>query len=144
MLLHLRRRGIDICCLQETRFDSNFHESILLKDYFAFPAYFDGRSRDVNWVIGRHQITTCALVHSDPTGRLYILDVTIKDKVFRLIGVYGPNISNELTAFFRSIGPYEIPSKRVVFMGYRNAVLYPNLDRGACDPISSCCATSHL
>ena len=37
---------------------------------------------------------TCALVLSDPAGRLCVLDVTIKDKAFRLIGVYGPNATS--------------------------------------------------
>ena len=31
LLLYLRRCSIDICCLQETRFDSNFHKDILSK-----------------------------------------------------------------------------------------------------------------
>ena len=35
LLLYLQRRGIDICCLQETHFDSNFHEGILAKDYLS-------------------------------------------------------------------------------------------------------------
>ena len=64
-------------------------------------------------------------------GQIYILDVTIKDKTFRLIRVYGPNASNELPAFFRHIGPYVIPSKAVILVGDWNAVLDPNLDRGA-------------
>ena len=36
LLLYLQRRSIDICCLQETHFDSNFHEGILAKDYLSF------------------------------------------------------------------------------------------------------------
>ena len=31
LFLYLQHRGIDICCLQETRFDFNFHEDILSK-----------------------------------------------------------------------------------------------------------------
>ena len=98
LLLYLKRRGIDICCLQETHFDSNFHESILSRDYLSFSAYFDGRSRGVTWLISRRLDATCALVLSDPAGRLCILDVTIKDKAFRLIGVYGSNVTSELLA----------------------------------------------
>ena len=131
LFLYLQRRGIDICCLQETRFDSNFHEDILSKDYLSFSAYFDGRSRGVTWLISRRLDATCALVLSDPAGRLCVVDVTIKDKAFRLIGVYGPNATSELPAFFRRIEPYVIPSKRVILVGDWNAVLDPNLDRGA-------------
>ena len=80
LFLYLQRRGIDICCLQETRFDSNFHEDILSKDYLSFSAYFDGRSRGVTWLISRRLDDTCALVLSDPAGRLCVVDVTIKDK----------------------------------------------------------------
>ena len=54
-----------------------------------------------------------------------------KDKVFRLIGIYGPNVTSELPAFFRHIEPYVVLSKRVILVGDWNAVLDPNLDRGA-------------
>ena len=131
LLLYLQRRGIDICCLQETHFDSNFHEGVLSKDYLSFSAYFDGRSRGVTWLISRRLDASCALVLSDLAGRLCVLDVTIKDKAFRLIGVYGPNATSELPAFFRRIEPYVVPSKRVILVGDWNAVLDPNLDRGA-------------
>ena len=72
----------------------------------------------------------CALVLSDLVGRLCVLDVTIKDKAFWLIEVYGPNAISKLPAFFRRIDPYVIPSKRVILAGDWNTVLDPNLDRG--------------
>ena len=131
LLLYLRRRGIDICCSHETRFDSNFHEDILSKDYLS-SAYFDGRSRGVNWLLSRRLVATCSLVLSDPAGRLCVLDVTIvKDKALRPIGVYGSHATSELPTFFRRIEPYVMPSKRVILVGDWNAVLDPNLDRGA-------------
>ena len=40
----------------------------------------------VTWLISRRLDATCALVLSDPAGRLCVVDVTIKDKVFQLIG----------------------------------------------------------
>ena len=128
LLLYLQHRGIDICCLQETRFDSNFHEDILSKDHLSFSAYFESSSRGVTWLVSRRLVAMWALVLSDPTGRLCVQDVTIKDKVFRLIG---PNATRELLAFFRRIEPYVIPSKRVILVRDWNAVLDPNLDRGA-------------
>ena len=129
--LYLQHRSIDICCLQETRFDSNFHEGILSKDYLSFSAYFDGRSKGVTWLVSRRLDASCALVLSDPAGRLCVLDVTIKDKAFRLVGAYGPNATSELPAFIRRIEPYVIPSKWVILVGDWNAVFDPNLDRGA-------------
>ena len=45
LLLYLQHYSIDICCLQETCFDSNFHENILLRDYLSFSVCFDGHSR---------------------------------------------------------------------------------------------------
>ena len=131
LLLNLQRRGINICGLQETHFDSNFHEGILSRGYLSFSACFDGRSRGVTWLVSRRLDASCALVLSDPAGRLCVLDVTIKDKAFRLIGVYGHNVTSELPAFFRRIEPYVVPSKRVILVGDWNAVLDPNLDRGA-------------
>ena len=103
LLLYFQHHGIDICCLQETRFDSNFHEGILSRNYLSFSAYFDGRYRGVTWLISRHLDATYALVLSDPADRLCILDVTIKDKAFRLIGVYGPNAACDLPSFFQRI-----------------------------------------
>ena len=89
-----------------------FLEDILSKDCLAFSAYFDGCSRGVTWLVSRRLITTCALA-----GRLCVLDVTIKDKAFQLIGVYGPKANSELPAFFRCIELYVIPLKRVILMG---------------------------
>ena len=48
-------------------------------------------------------IASCAFVLSDPADRLCVLDVIIKDRTFRLIGVYGPNVVSVLPKFFRRI-----------------------------------------
>ena len=66
-----------------------------------------------------------------------VLDVTIKDKAFRLIGVYGPNVTSELPAFSRRIEPYVVPSKRVILVGDWNAVLDPNLVPALVAPLSN-------
>ena len=65
------------------------------------------------------------------SGGQTVLDVTIKDKVLRLIGVHRPNATSELPAFFWRIKPYVIASKQVILVEDWNAVLDPNLDRGA-------------
>ena len=56
--------------------------SILHRDYLSFSAYFDSHSRGVTWLINKCLISTVILVLSDPMGRRYILDVTIKDRCF--------------------------------------------------------------
>ena len=72
LLLCLQRRGIDICCLQETRFDSNFHEDILSKDYLSFSAYFEGRSRGVTWLVSRRLVATCSVDKTGTDGGSYL------------------------------------------------------------------------
>ena len=130
LLAHLKQRGADICCIQETHFDSNFRESILSRVYEPFSAYFDGRARGVSWLICRGLSASCSLVFSDPEGRLCVLDATIKGRAFRFIGVYGPNANSELPDFFRRIEPFMTSSRRLVLAGDWNAVLDPKIDRG--------------
>ena len=127
---HLEDRGVDICVIQETHFDSSFHEDILSGVYEPFSAFFDGRSRGVTWLVSRSLKASCTLVFSDPQGRLCVLDITIKGKVFRLIGVYGPNTKSELPDFFRGIEPYMTSARPVILAGDWNAVLDPSIDRG--------------
>jgi len=130
LLERLKSREVDICCIQETRFDSNFRESILSEVYEPFSACFDGRSRGVSWLFSRNLHASCSLVFSDPTGRLCVVDATIEGRAFRFIGVYGPNATSELPDFFRRIEPYVTSSRRVVLTGDWNAVLDPRVDRG--------------
>ena len=97
----------------------------------SFSANFDDHSRGVTWLVSRCLVATRVLILLDPAGRLCVLDVTIKDKAFRLIGVYRTNATRELPTFFRRIKPYVIPSKQVILAGDWNAILDPNLDREA-------------
>ena len=62
LLLYLQRHDIDICCLQETYFDSKFYEGILSRDYLSFSVYFDGCSGGVTWLVSRRLIASCTLV----------------------------------------------------------------------------------
>ena len=66
-----------------------------------------------------------------------LLNSTIKDKAFQLTGVYEPNATSELPAFFRRIEPYVVPSKRVILVGDWNAALDPNFDRGAISAVTN-------
>ena len=117
LLLHLQSCGIEICCLQETLFDSNFHEGILSREYWSFSAYFDGRSRGLIRLVSRHLFVSCVLVVSDPVNRLCVLDVIIKDKVWQLIVVYEPNANSKLPDFLWCIKPYMIASRWVILVG---------------------------
>ena len=112
--------------LKDTHFDYNFHEVILLRDYLSFWAYFDGHSRGVTWLINRRLISMCTLVLSDPASRLCILDVTTKDKAFRLLWLYGSDAVRELPTLFRRIEPYMTSSRRVILVSHWNVVLDPN------------------
>ena len=72
--------------------------------------------------------TLCRLFNAK--GRFCVLDVTIKDKVFRLIGIYGPCATSELPDFFQHINPFKTSSKQIILVVDWKAVLDPNLDRG--------------
>ena len=105
LLRTLQHFDVSICCLQETHFIPSDCESILSRDFLLFSAYFDSHSRGVSWLISRSLNAACTHVYADPAGRLCVVDVTIKGEVFRLIGVYGPNLQAERVAFFRGSIP---------------------------------------
>ena len=115
LLLNLQCRGIDICCLQETNFDSNLREGILTRDYLSFSAFLTV-VLGVTWLISKLLISRCTLVLSNPTGRICILDVTIKKRVVCLIGVYGPNVVSELSAFFGCVVTRVTSLRQVIFL----------------------------
>lgn len=58
-----------------------------------------------------------------------MLDVSIKDKARRLIGVYAANDHCERPDFFRHIKAFLTTSCRLVLAGDWNAFLDPNIDR---------------
>ena len=59
-----------------------------------------------------------------------MLAVTMADKAFRLIRIYGSNTTSELPDFFRRIELFVTSSKQVVLVGDWNTVHDPNLGRG--------------
>lgn len=65
----------------------------------------------------------CTLVFADLEGRLCLVDATINDQSFHLIGIYEPNGSRERAAFLRSIDPVLMTFLRVILVGDSNAVL---------------------
>lgn len=65
----------------------------------------------------------------DLEGRLCVVDATIKDQAFCLIGVYASNDSREWAAFLQQIDPFLTTSHQVILAGDWNAVLDLNIDR---------------
>ena len=127
--LDLQHLGVDICCVQETHFIPGDHLRTLSKTFKAYSAYYNSRSRGVSWLVKRSLDASCDPCYLDPEGRLCVLDVTIKGRAFRLIGVYAPNSQVELAAFFRRIEQFMGTSRTVILAGDWNAVLDPDLDR---------------
>ena len=125
----LQHLDVNICCLQETHFIPSDYLNVLTKRYDLFSAYFDSHSRGVSWLISHSLKATCSLVFADPAGRICVVDITIKEDTFRLIGVYAPNCQAERISFFQRIDPFVTSSKRVVLAGDWNAVLDPSIDR---------------
>ena len=68
-----------------------------------FSTYFDGHARGVSRLINRKFNATCSLIFSDPAGRFCVLEVTIRDKEFHLIGVYELNVTSEVPDFLQHI-----------------------------------------
>ena len=56
-------------------------------------------------------------------------DVAVKSFKFRLVVVYVPNFATERASFFRQLAPFLDDSKRLVLMGYWNAIIDPKIDR---------------
>lgn len=92
--------------MQKSRFSIRDHEDILCKGFVLFSAYFDGRSIEVCWLLGKSVKTVCVLVFADLARRHCLLDLTIKDKGLRLGGVYAPNKNAERSDLFWPIEPF--------------------------------------
>lgn len=76
---------------------------------------FDNCTRGVSCLVSHSLDVTCSLVLTDLAERLCMLDVNIKEKVFRVIGVYAPNDYRKCEAAFQQINQFLISSKQVVF-----------------------------
>lgn len=76
-----------------------------VSEVLRYSERFDAPSIGVSWVVCRSLNAVCALVSSGQTGKLSVLDVTIKYKSLRLIGVYAPNNHTERLDLLRIIEP---------------------------------------
>ena len=56
-------------------------------------------------------------------------DVAVKSFKFRLVAIYASNIAVVRVSFFRRLAPFLDDTKRLVLMGYWNAILDPKIDK---------------
>lgn len=68
-------------------------------------------------LMAHDQIFKCALVFENQADGLCVLDVTISEKVFYIIGVYAPSDHAVRPVLFRSIVPFPTTS-RVTLTGF--------------------------
>lgn len=73
-VLHI---GIDVCCIQETRF-STLGRKYFLTGRFLYLACLDGRSGSVSWIVSKSLNIAYALVVQDSVGKHCMLDDTIE------------------------------------------------------------------
>lgn len=78
-LTRVNGRGVDVCCLQETRFSTRDRKSILSRGFSLYSTCFNGHSRRVSWPVSKPLHAAYALVFADPAERLCVLGVTIKN-----------------------------------------------------------------
>lgn len=88
--------------MQETHFIASNHEDVLVRKFHLFSAYFDCHYlRGASWLANCSLSMTCSLLFADTPSS--VLNVTLKKKVFQLIGVYAPNNSKEHLPFWLDI-----------------------------------------
>lgn len=73
---------VNVCCIQQTWFSTCNSEYILSKVLYS--TYFDRHSGGVSSLVSKSLDVTCALVFADPLGRLYMLDIAIRNITIRL------------------------------------------------------------
>lgn len=84
---NLQCLGVNVCCIQETQLSTHDDEYILSKRFVLYSVYSDESLRGVSWLV----MAVCALFFADLVGKLFMLNVTIKDKPLCLIGLSAPN-----------------------------------------------------
>ena len=98
---------------------------MLESDFNVFSAY-DSRIRTgVSLLVGRSLDADVDVVFAGDGGRLVVVDVAVKSFKFRLVAVYASNIAAKKVSFFRQLAPFLDDTKRLVLMGYWNAILDP-------------------
>ena len=102
---------------------------MLESDFNVFSAYGSCSSAGVSLLVGHSLNADVDVVFVGDGGRLVVADVAVKSFKFRLVVVYAPNITVESLSFFRRLARFLDDSKRLVLMGYWNAILDPKIDK---------------
>lgn len=89
---------LNIFCIQNTHLITGDYERVLSMKFRIFSTYFDNRSKGVSWLVSKSFFGRNL---STRLWRSWVLDVTIKDKAFQLIGVHAPNDYGEWEALFQ-------------------------------------------
>ena len=115
--------------VQETHFTCGANCRVLESDFNVFSAYRTCTSAGVSLLVGRSLDADDDVVFAGDGGRLVVADVAVKSFKLRLVAVYTSNIAAERISFFRRLVPFLDDTKRLVLMGYWNAILNPMIDK---------------
>ena len=125
----LKKKKIDICFLQET------HSTNLTKkqwetewDYNAFFASHTSNSRGVAILFNNTFQFNLKSTICDPEGRYIFLDISINDKSYSILNVYGPN--NDEPNFFEllKIKLEQVNNENIIIGGDFNVVQDYDID----------------
>ena len=120
---------MDVAVVQKTHLTCATDCRVLENDYVVLSAYGNRCSFGVSLLIGRSLNAYVNLVLADDESRLVVAYVAVKTFEFRVVAVYAPNITAERVSFIRRLAPFLDNPKRIVLVGYWNAILYPKRDR---------------
>ena len=124
----LKNLGVKVAAVQETHIICDVDCCILKSDFNVFSAYGSRTSVGVTLLVGRSLDADVNVVFAGDGGRLVVTDVAVKSFKFRLVEVYASYFPAERTSFFRRLAPFLDDWKRLVLMGYWNAILDPTID----------------
>ena len=120
---------MNVGAVQEIHFTCAVDCRVLEDDYVVLSAYGNRSSVGVSLLIGRSLNADVNLVLADDGDRLVVTDIAVKRFEFLVAAVYAPNIAAERVSFFQWLAPFFGNPKRIVFVGDRNAILDPRIDR---------------
>ena len=129
LFVELSSLSINITAVQETHFTCAVDCWGLKDDYAVLSAYGSRSSVGVSLLIGRSLSAYVNLVLADYGDRLVVANVAVKSFEFRVTTVYAPNITAERVSFFRWLSPFLDNPKRIVLVGYWDAILDPKVNR---------------
>lgn len=125
-----RSASCDLLFLQETNF-FKLSDVLTFKRAFNIDCYFSfasTRSTGVGVIVFNRSLLRDHHVTFDAFGRVLAFDCTFFSLRIRFVGVYGPAVSANSAAFFRSLDTYLLNSRHLVLLGDFNCVLDSHTD----------------